>query len=589
MNLRKKVFIAFLAFIIFPLIAIGIVTYFLVQHTLQEKYSEQSELIIKSIGRNISSIIKEANYYSDYWMLGDSIQRTLSREESIDTDTEIHSLLRQTFLSYSPISSVAIYKMDGSMSSSSKTSFQPISYSFLSNHPIFKEIIALNGSPRWIGPYENPEITGNQNLFTQIRVVNSLSNLEPIGYLYLQFQFHELDKIFRYYLNKDDSNNRFLLVNRQGAILYDNHKKADGQNIFTFLSKKLDLSKEYQTERLYYDGIESVISTHHIIPDFSGSMEWTLVSVTPWEYLSGDTRFILKWVGIIISLFLVSALLFNLFFVNRYIRFIIKLIHSMKRVEKGDLTVRLEAERRDETTILAKGFNRLVERVSTLLEEVKQEQEHKNKAELMLLQAQIKPHFLFNTLESINALAAQNQGKKVSQMVYRLGTILRISFHRKEEIPLSLELDYLKNYLEIQKYRFEELFTFDISLPASLESVFILKLTLQPLVENSIQHGFEGIEYKGNICIRAEEKEDRVLIWIEDNGIGIPEEVLSHLQYRSSDPVIQTESGKRIGLGITNVADRLRIHYGPGYGIYICSRPGEGTIIQCIIPKKSAR
>ncbi|MEV2292221.1 hypothetical protein ABNE46_04250 [Paenibacillus larvae] len=118
MNLRKKVFIAFLAFIIFPLIAIGIVTYFLVQHTLQEKYSEQSELIIKSIGRNISSIIKEANYYSDYWMLGDSIQRTLSRAESIDTDMEIHSLLRQTFLSYSPISSVSIYKMDGSMSSS---------------------------------------------------------------------------------------------------------------------------------------------------------------------------------------------------------------------------------------------------------------------------------------------------------------------------------------------------------------------------------------------------------------------------------------------------------------------------------------
>ncbi|MDT2241061.1 hypothetical protein P7H16_22450 [Paenibacillus larvae] len=107
-----------MAFIIFPLIAIGIVTYFLVQHTLQEKYSEQSELIIKSIGRNISSIIKEANYYSDYWMLGDSIQRTLSRAESIDTDMEIHSLLRQTFLSYSPISSVAIYKMDGSMSSS---------------------------------------------------------------------------------------------------------------------------------------------------------------------------------------------------------------------------------------------------------------------------------------------------------------------------------------------------------------------------------------------------------------------------------------------------------------------------------------
>ncbi|WP_231392016.1 MULTISPECIES: cache domain-containing sensor histidine kinase [Paenibacillus] len=591
MNLRKKVFLAFMGFIIIPLLSISIFTYMIFQDITQEKYMEQSELTIKSIGRNIASLFKEANYYSDYWMLGDNLQTQLVElNENPPSDEQLNNVtnsLRKIFLTYEPLGTFSVYNLYGENYSSGVIPFTPIPFKTLKDHPIYEEVKNLNGFPRWIGPYENPELTGDNNLFSQVRTVNyyETPGSGRIGTMFLQFDFKEMDKIFNFYNQK---NSHFLLVNQQGVILYDNRKLTNGSNLNKFLSQKVDLTETYATSRVKFDGIESLVTVYDIGLEKYGTPKWALVSVTPWDYISGEMSIILKWVGTIMFLFLISALLFNLLFVNRYIRAIIRIVSSMKQVERGDLDVRVKVQGNDEMTVLSRGFNSLVSRIHDLVEEVKQEQEHKNKAELSLLQAQIKPHFLFNTLESINALAVQNQGKKVSQLVYRLGTILRISFHHKEEIALGLEIDYLKNYMEIQKYRFEELFDFEIHLPRELENHSILKLTLQPLVENSIQHGFEGITYQGIITIRVEDGGDHIILWVEDNGIGIPEDVLVRFQYRKKNPRLDTNE-PRVGLGVLNVADRLRIHYGNGYGLYICSEPNKGTRIKCIIPKTTAR
>ena len=154
---------------------------------------------------------------------------------------------------------------------------------------------------------------------------------------------------------------------------------------------------------------------------------------------------------------------------------------------------------------------------------------------MRVLQAQIKPHFLFNTLESINVLAVQNEGRKVSEMVYRLASILRISIQEKEEITLEEEIKHLQSYLEIQKFRFEDLFEYEIDVPKELMHSRILKLTLQPLVENSIQHGFEGISYTGWIRISAWKELGNVMIRVEDNGLGMTSEQLSVFEYMVSE------------------------------------------------------
>jgi sensor histidine kinase YesM len=284
------------------------------------------------------------------------------------------------------------------------------------------------------------------------------------------------------------------------------------------------------------------------------------------------------------------ALIFNLMFVRRTVTFIVRVVKAMRKVERGDLSTRIKVVGKDETTTLARGFNSLVTRVSELLEDVKQEQRRKRKAEMMLLQAQIKPHFLFNALESINILAVQNEGRKVSKMVLRLAKILRISIQQKEEITIEQELEHLTSYLEIQKYRFEELFEYTIDVPKPLLSNPILKLTLQPLVENSIQHGFDGIDYMGQIHVRAREEGSNIALYIEDNGIGITQQQLALFATSGMTSLQEMyeetpETGERRGLGVSNVADRLRIHYGNGYGLILCSASGQGTVIKCLIPK----
>ncbi|MFD1905442.1 sensor histidine kinase [Paenibacillus rhizoplanae] len=240
------------------------------------------------------------------------------------------------------------------------------------------------------------------------------------------------------------------------------------------------------------------------------------------------------------------------------------IVRFMRRVEDGDLTTRVEEKGNDEMTLLAKGFNDLMDKINMLFNRVHVEQQRKNQAEMRVLQAQIKPHFLFNTLESINVLAVQNEGRKVSEMVYRLASILRISIQDKDEITLEEEVKHLRNYLDIQKFRFEDLFDYELEIPAELLNCGILKLTLQPLVENSIQHGFEGIGYKGLVSVKVWETQGNLILRIQDNGIGMTPSQLSMFQYMVNDTAEQKPEDK------------------PGQGIHLerrgawspqCSRP----------------
>ncbi|MDB5054637.1 MAG: histidine kinase, partial [Bacilli bacterium] len=337
-----------------------------------------------------------------------------------------------------------------------------------------------------------------------------------------------------------------------------------------------------------FNHVKSIMSFYPLELVDLGASGWIVVSIVPWHIVGGQMQTMMAVIAAIFLIILIFALIFNFVFVNRIISFILRIVNSMKKVERGDLSTRVSVQTNDETSTLARGFNSLVARIDELLVEGKLQQNRQNRAELMLLQAQIKPHFLFNTLESINILAIQNQGAKVSEMVYRLGNMMRISIYHKEEIMIRLELEHLQSYLEIQKFRFEDSFQYEIQIPEMLLDYYILKLTLQPFVENSIQHGFEGIEYMGLIRIYAQEEDDNIAIYIEDNGIGLTNEQLASFQYSLElNPSYQNDviNGERRGLGLRNVADRIRIEYGSRYGIYICSQENLGTTIKCIIPK----
>ncbi|WP_438449303.1 cache domain-containing sensor histidine kinase [Gorillibacterium sp. sgz5001074] len=523
MGLRQKVFAAFMAFIVAPLFVLGAITYLVSQYIIEDNFNEQSEFTIRAVGRNLVYVLKEANQFTETSMLRQDVQSELQKRERVDLFdlAEYGRLLQRTFLSYPPAYSVALYNLWGQGTSEGKIGFRRISFEDLTKHPVYGEVRRLNGLPRWIGPHELPELTGGQKLFTQIRIVNDLYTLDNKGVLIEQFQLNELHQIFNFFGAGERKDVRFMLVGRDGTVMVDNKEELEGTKLAGGVAALLGEEPDYVSRKLRFGGEESMVSVHRLDLQNLGEMQWTLVSVTPWRYLSGTTQVLLGWVAAITTLCLLSALLFNLLFVNRSIRVLLHVVQAMKRAERGDLSVRTRVKGEDETSVLARGFNRLVERIEELLLEVKREQDRKNKAELMLMQAQIKPHFLFNTLESINALAVQNQGTKVSRLVRQLGTILRISFDPREEIPLKLELDHLRSYMQIQQYRFENVFDYTIELPPELENCLVPKLTLQPLVENSIQYGFEGMERLGMITIRAEEENGMLVLWVEDNGLGM--------------------------------------------------------------------
>ncbi len=608
MNLNKKIFLAFFMFIIVPLCSLGFTTYLLLLNLIEEKYAAQSELMLKAIDSNIHLIFKEANYFSDFWAVwregnaGMSLP-TQVEDSSIqpqspapeESQSSVYNIIVESGkmaekgpLTYPPIKSAYLYKSNKDVVSFNVLPDNPLPYDEFVQTEAYKEAKKLNGAPVWVTPFEDPKLNGQYNLFVQIRVAKDFYSLDEVGVLMIRFQVNGLDQVFENF-NLNHRNQRYFILNREGTIIYDSKQQLNGTPFKDQVSENLVATAQYDTKKVSFQGNESLISVFALDVDTLGVPGLKLVSVTPWAYLSGDTVFILKWTGGIILACLICALLFNLLFVNRNVRVIVRVVNAMRRVERGNLDTRIVVDGNDETTVLSKGFNSLVERISELLQTVKYQQRRKMQAEMMLLQAQIKPHFLFNMLESINALAVQNQGKKVSQMIKRIAGILRISVHSREEIPLAQEIEHLIYYLEIQQFRFEDLFEFTIDIPENLMDCMILKLTLQPLVENSIQHGFEGIAYKGLIHVSAREEEGNIMICVQDNGIGMSNETLARFRYKLDmdeslvDPI--AVNGERRGLGVGNVADRTRIRYGSRYGLFICSAPGQGTIIQCVIPK----
>jgi len=592
MSLRSKLFGAFLVLILVPLAVLAAVFLKLVTGLIEEKHSRQTELTLRALSQSVGFIFREMNQVTDSTIASNAIQDVLNNAYDGDVEgidylnlNEVQQRFRELLVYHPSVSYALMYALDDGRIHRifTKERFQAMPFDRFVGTELYRRVLDRGGLPLWVGPYEYPELTGAEPVFTQIRVVKDINTLRDKGVLLVQIKNSGLESVFRYFRYRQDQiATRFFIVNGNGLVLYDSGGALNGSRLDELAERPLAFDAAYRSVRSRFDGEDSVISSIGLDIE-----DWRLVSVTSWHALSSEVLLYFRWVGGVLMLCLVSALAFIWFFANRIARAIVETVRVMGRVERGDLTARLPLAGNDETSLLARGFNRLVSRLEELLEEVKRQQERKTRAELQALQAQIKPHFLFNALESINALAVQNEGQKVSRMVTRLGSMLRISILQREEITVAQELDHLLSYLEIQKYRFDDLFQFEIDVPPELMNRLMPKLTLQPLVENCIQHGFEGIGYMGLIRVTAREEGERIAFYVEDNGIGIPPERLAAIEAGPDDAAgtgDAPETGERRGLGVRNVADRIRIRYGDRYGLFICSAPGQGTVIKIAVP-----
>ncbi len=252
-----------------------------------------------------------------------------------------------------------------------------------------------------------------------------------------------------------------------------------------------------------------------------------------------------------------------------------------EQVAKGDFSARARVESQDEVAVLADSVNSMTESLEGLVSKIKEDERKMRKADLRLLQEQINPHFLYNTLDTIVWLIEGNDSDKAVNMVMSLSEFFRLVLSKgKEYITIQEEELHIRSYLEIQQVRYRDILEYEIRIDPELYRYQILKLTLQPLVENSLYHGIKYKRARGNILVTGRVCGDEVHFTVEDNGVGMEEEELRKLQEEIKKPCKDTEKG----FGLANVNERIRMNFGTEYGIRIVSARGEGTRVEVVIP-----
>ena len=309
---------------------------------------------------------------------------------------------------------------------------------------------------------------------------------------------------------------------------------------------------------------------------------WTIVGCMNMSELLKNSRKA-RSIYVLVALGLIAVALVISSEIARNITFPIqKLRDSMKRVQKGDFSAaEIEVYSDNEIGSLTRSFNVMTHKIQDLMAQNIQEQEQKRKIELKALQSQINPHFLYNTLDSIIWMAEGKKNEEVVLMTASLARLLRQSISIENElVTIGQEIEYVRSYLTIQKMRYKDKLEFEINVDPRITHAQIIRLVLQPIVENAIYHGLKYKESKGMLKVHGYELGERIIIDITDNGVGMDEETLKHIYDKHK---VNYHSN---GVGVYNVQQRLVLYYGKEYGIIYHSEKGKGTTATVVIPKR---
>lgn len=307
---------------------------------------------------------------------------------------------------------------------------------------------------------------------------------------------------------------------------------------------------------------------------------WTVVDCTNVRELLSKSRQAQSIYVLTAVILVIVALLFSRFMARSITLPIQKLRDSMKKVQEGDFSVSdVVVDSDNEIGSLTKSFDVMTHRIQELMEQNVHEQEEKRKSELKALQSQINPHFLYNTLDSIIWMAEGRKYEEVVLMTASLARLLRQSISNEDEVvPIANEVEYAKGYLTIQKMRYKDKLEFQIDVDPSILHIPLIKLVLQPIIENAIYHGLKYKESKGLLIIKGFMKDGNAVLQVVDDGVGMSEETLAHIYDRHK---VNYHSN---GVGVYNVQKRLKLYYGEDYGITYESAEDKGTTATITIP-----
>lgn len=359
------------------------------------------------------------------------------------------------------------------------------------------------------------------------------------------------------------------------------------RNINTLENRVKDIEENSKYSGNYQQNIEELDNNIYILTELiQDDIQYYIYYQTKsMERVNASLNQQLRRFYIVFSVFVLVCLVAMVAFAILIAMGIVKPIHNLNQatteVAMGNLDARAKVQTNDEISDLAEDFNTMAENMKNLISHIKEDEQKMRRADLRLLQEQINPHFLYNTLDTIVWLIEAEENQQAVDMVVTLSDFFRLVLSKgKEFITIHEEERHIRSYLEIQSMRYRDIMDYEILIDEDLYQYQILKLTLQPLVENALYHGIKYKRAKGTIRVTGKKQGDCLVFVVSDDGVGMEAEELNLLRSEIEKPCQESEKG----FGLANVNERIHMYFGKEYGMQIDSEKGKGTSITITIP-----
>lgn len=583
--LRDKICLVFIPLVVVPLIMLALVTGGIVLSVNMKRAKENSRDQLLLVSRQVELIADDIEHNLALFSINRELQSSLSerREEGILGDLRYRSEVAPTFSAIMNIGEYVarsrivslegrIYDTEGDRVAREPSLAETDEYRALEGSVgrlVWKD---LRASGARAGEYSS-------SVLELSKIVIDVPTGRYIGILSIFIKPGAVSKGFAGI--GDGSTGEIFIVNREGTVVAAQRpgrlfSSVAGESYFDHVQgRTLD-------SRVYGEGGNALLVTSVPVLAERG-LPWRVVSMVPMRSLAAENG------RILLAIFLTGLVCFVLTqILSRRLAGTVtepvqRLIRFTKRISEGDFDAVLRVDSEDEIGTLARHFDAMVRSVKDLIVANYVEQRKKREYELRLLQSQVNPHFLYNSIESIRSLAMAGDSAGAFEVATSLGGFYKgVLSDGRDVITVAEELELNRNYLNTQKFRHADLFEYSIEVDPAIQGSPILKLTLQPLVENSIQHGLRGFRSRGSIRISGGVSEGVVRITVEDDGRGMGFEEAEALLSPGRDG--GAEGVREGSFGLRNVGERIKLQFGPGYGISISSAPGMGTRVTVSLP-----
>ena len=553
MKLQHKVMLTYTTLISCSLILISVLAVFSYQNILSSLTSSLSTQLFSSKSNEISSWLNSR--ISEIQIISES---SCVKEMKEDEVIEYVDHLNQTIGTQygNPWGTFAIGSTDG-------IGYVGLNKTIdISNRSYFIE--GLSTSEEYL--FSNPVLSKTDNSVITILhyplrneqgyygFINAAINLHHLTDIVSNIDFYDGESFIM-----DTSSNLYTKVQTISA--------QDTENIMNNVMLHLDTTSSFSLDKYtyYYTKIPA-------------NENWYLCTKVETANLTKETSsFILMLTSLLVLFTLITIVV--CIYLSRSITKPISNLNETMQKASSNLQIVADQSDIEEINSLSYSFNQLIQKIDNLLKQIKEDAKLQRQSEIKVLQAQINPHFLYNTLDALNWKALQHQDAEMTTLIRSLCDFYRISLSNGDEfIPIKDEIKHVECYLKIQSIRFKNQFTYDLEVEPHLLSMYCLKILLQPLIENAITHGLRPLDHPGEIHIRIFTQENNIIMTVEDNGVGMSDQMLDEVKNGLSNQALHK-------YGLYNINQRIRLTYGETYGIHIQSQLNSGTKVTVTIPQ----